>query len=123
LGRALHRRSRDARCPAPPRRRPDLRALAAGVRCGAISEDDDSQGPARPRRGSRRAARRQRSGGGVMAGEKNKGMTTAERILASIAAAPAAPEGPCLDDGQVIEYALEMMDEAKRAQAAKHVET
>jgi len=58
-----------------------------------------------------------------MAGEKNKGMTTAERILASIAAAPAAPEGPCLDDGQVIEYALEMMDEAKRAQAAKHVET
>jgi hypothetical protein len=47
----------------------------------------------------------------------------AERLLADVAAAPAAPEGPCLEPGDLVEYALDLMEEAARARAARHVES
>jgi len=58
-----------------------------------------------------------------MAVGRDNSAKTAERILADVAAAPSAPEGPCLDDARIIEYALELMNESDRARALRHLET
>jgi hypothetical protein len=58
-----------------------------------------------------------------MATDKGKAALAVDRVLAAAATAPAAVDGPCLDDGEIVEYALELMEESMRGRAARHVET
>lgn len=46
-----------------------------------------------------------------------------QKILADVSRTPAVPEGPCVADTDIIDYALDLVEGNAKARLAKHIES